>query len=483
MNSSLLKKMLMNEHKIRESIKIPDILQDALPYQLNFIKDPARRKAVCSTRRSAKSWCIVLYLISEALKTENGIFAFLTLTNDSAKRIVKPILREISDKYNLNLKIDSDMEIKFSNGSIIYLVGLDSTSKQMGRLRGNKYDLACIDECQGFTQDLREVIENVLDIALAQSKSTLVMAGTPGNDMSTHYWWMVNRPDSEEHQWKKFFFNWRENTSLDVKSNMKVCDCIQEELDLKISRNPLIINTPAFRQEWLGEWVVETSARVYKSSKINYIKDLPLNFLKKPTYILSLDLGYYDATAFVIGAYNKRIDNNFYILESFKKSKLTITEVAEIIKELKKKYFFSHHIVDAANTQAVEEMRQQHSLPLKAAEKLGKEAHIALINSDFITNNCKIIESANKDLIQELETLIWDQKALLQGKHKENASKANHLCDALLYSHHASRHYWYASEEAPLTFEERVEESIEKQFIQKNKLKQIRTPWWHNVED
>ncbi len=94
-----MQKLAAKEHYLRNNIKIPDILKECLPYQLDFIKDPARRKSVCSTRRSAKSWTLVLYLISEALKTENGIFAFLTLTNDSAKRIFKPILREISDKY------------------------------------------------------------------------------------------------------------------------------------------------------------------------------------------------------------------------------------------------------------------------------------------------------------------------------------------------------------------------------------------------
>lgn len=478
-----MQKLAAKEHYLRNNIKIPDILKECLPYQLDFIKDPARRKSVCSTRRSAKSWTLVLYLISEALKTENGIFAFLTLTNDSAKRIFKPILREISDKYNLNLNIDSDMEVKFKNGSIIYLVGLDSTSKQMNRLRGNKYDLACIDECQDFTQDLREVIENVLDIALAQSKSSLILAGTPGNDMGLHYWWQVNRPDTEEKQWKRFFFNWKNNTSIEPKSGLRVCDTIQEEVNEKINRNPFIVETPAFKQEWLGEWVIETSARVYKSNKINYIEEIPRNFLKAAVYILSLDLGYYDATAFTIAAYNKKYDDSLYILESFKKSKLTITDVALIIKELKSKYNFTYHIVDAANAQAVEEMRQQHSLPLEAADKVGKEAHIFALNGDFISNNVKIIKHSNQDLITELETLIWDKRSLLQGKRRESASKENHLCDSLLYAHHASRHYWFKPPMDSISKEEQIMMEIEEQFGKKNKMKQLTTPWWAQNED
>ncbi len=479
-----MKKLLLREQRVRESIKIPDILQECLPYQRDFIKHPSKRKAVCGTRRAAKSFMLALYLIDAALNTPKGKFVYMGLTKGSAKNVMwTDIFEIIFAKYKIEATLNSKNEIEFGNGAVIFLGGLDATPKEMNKLRGNAYDIACLDECQDFTQDLKQIIQSVLEMTLAQSQGTLILAGTPGNSLGTHYWWLVNKPDSLENEWTRFKFDWKLNTSIDRKSGIRVCDAIQNMVDEKINKNPLIIETPAFKQEIMGEWVIETSARVYKSKNINYVKELPRDFAKGATYILSLDLGYYDATAFVIGAYNKKYNDNMYILESFKKPKLIITEVAEIIKDLKKKYNFMYHIVDAANTQAVEEMRQQHHLPLEAAEKLGKEAHIALLNSDFITNNVCILKDSNKDLIEELETLIWDQKALLIGKHKESASKDNHLCDALLYAHHASRHYWYQAKATPLTAEEEIDLQIDRQFGAKKKMKQLTTPWWNNREE
>jgi hypothetical protein len=87
-----------------------------------------------------------------------------------------------------------------------------------------------------------------------------------------------------------------------------------------------------------------------------------------------------------------------------------------------------------------------------------------MMNSDLITQNLFIIKEHNQDLIKELQTLIWDQKALLKGQHKEDARKDNHLTDALLYGHHASRHYWFKPKPEEVSQEEQLTQMIERQF-------------------
>jgi hypothetical protein len=486
MNKKLLAKIAQSEIEQRNNEVIPDILKECLPYQLEFIKDPSKRKVVCSTRRSAKTFCGAIYMVDTALKIQNAKIVYLTLTNESAKRIIwSSIIETICIKYNIKAELNSKNEIKFNNGSIIYLVGLDATPKQKNRLRGNAFDLCIIDEAQDFTQDLKDIYQGVLQMTLAQTNATCCIFGTPGNQMGYHYFWLINKPDSKETEWKKYFFDWRNNTSIDPKSNRKVCDTIQEEINKDLERNPLIALTEQYRREVLGEWVIETDARVYKSTEKNYIKKLPDDFLNNASFILSCDLGYHDATAFVVSAYNKRYSNNMYVLESSKHNELTITAVANLIKEYRKRYTFKSIIVDAANTQAVEEMRQIHNLPLIAAEKLGKEAHITLLNSDFITQNVFILEDLNQHLIDELSTLIWDQRALLLGRHKEDATKQNHLTDALLYAHHGSRHYWYKPKPEVVHIEEAVVREIEKQcgISDKPKMKYMKKAFWLEDDD
>lgn len=487
-NPKLLAKLAKQELTVRETVKPVNVLAECLPYQLEFINDPAKYKAVCGTRRAAKSFMFALYLINQAITVPNSKCVYMGLTNESCKQIMwSDILEVIFDKYHIEAKCNSKYEIEFTNGSVIFLRGLDATPHQMQRLRGNKFDISILDEVQDFTQDVEQIIDGVLKMALAQTGATICIGGTPSDNMGLHYWWRVNDPNTKLTQWKLFHFNWKNNTTIEPKTGKRVCDAIQEVINADILRNPLIIETPRFKQEVLGQWVIDSDAKVYKfNSQRNIILPsyLTPRFMAGAKFILGMDLGYYDATAFVIAAYNKYFSDTLYILKSFKKSKLNITEVAKEVRLLRKEFKFSQIIVDAANAQAVEEMRQIHNLPLEAADKLGKEAHIALLNSDFITANIKIVEEENEDLLKELETLIWNKKALLQGKHVEDGSKDNHLTDALLYAHHNSRHYWYQSKPEPIEPEENMIQMIEKQTgFNKPKPKYLQVPWYQREED
>ena len=476
MNPVLLKKIALKELAHRESVKKIDVLQECFTQQLNFIKHPAKRKLLCLTRRSGKSTAVAIYLIHEALQNQGCKLIYINTTKGEAKNVMwHSIFETIFIRLNIKAElIDSKNEIRFDNGSIIYLSGVDATPKEMNKLRGKKYQLAVIDECQSYTQDLKQLINQVLAPTLADNDATICLIGTPGNQLGDHYWWQLCKSDSNEKGWEHFKWTWKDNPH--VKENM------QKHVEQLLKDNPLIKNAPWFRQEYLGEWVPESDARVYKSSSFNYIDQLPPDFSKSATYLLSIDLGYHDATAFVIAAYNKKYNDKLYIIESNKQSKLTISAVASIIKEYRKKYSFRSIYVDAANLQAVEEMRQVHNLPLLAAEKQGKEAHIAMLNSDFITENVFILNS-NAELITELNQLIWDIKALAKGKHIEDATKENHLTDALLYAHHGSRHYWYKAPQLQMPTEDVMVQHIEKQFLPKPKCKTLKKPFWEEDGD
>lgn len=436
MINSIALKMAKSELKKRKAPPT-NVLTECFDKQLEFIKDPSKRKKLCLTRRCGKSTTVGLYLIQEALNHPRSKFIYVGLTKETAKSVMwTEIFENIILKLNVPAKLVG-LQIKFENGSSIQLTGADATYKEKHKLRGQKNRVAVIDECQSFTQDLKELVESVILPTLADLDGTLCMIGTPGNEQGLHYWWQINDPKNQTGVWKDFQWTWKDNPFAR--------DKVKTYLDEITSKDPNIVNTTSYRQEWLGEWVIEDNARVYKATKeINYIDSLPYGLLNNNSiYLLSVDLGYVDATAFVVSCYNQSFDNKMYVLESKKISKLTISAVADKIKEYENRYKFRKMVVDAANKQAVEEMRLIHGLPLWAAEKQGKEAHISLLNSDFQTGRVLILKDTNAELIVELETLIWSQRDLLLGKHKEDARKDNHLTDALLYAHHDSRHFWY----------------------------------------
>ena len=174
MNEKLIKKIAKQQLKQMENEVLPDVLKECLDYQLEFIKDPSKRKAVCGTRRAAKSFMLALYLINQAITVPKSKCIYMGLTNESCKQIMwTDILEVIFDKYHIQAECNSKYEIEFCNGSTIYLRGLDATPHQMNRLRGQKFDIGAIDEIQDFTQDVEQIIDGVLKMSLAQTGATL----------------------------------------------------------------------------------------------------------------------------------------------------------------------------------------------------------------------------------------------------------------------------------------------------------------------
>jgi hypothetical protein len=489
----LISQAAANELAKRLAIKDKghDVLKLCIPAQLDFIQDEAKRKAYFGTRRSGKSTGAALYAFHIALTKPKSKIAYIGLSNQQAKKTMwYDVFESIVVRNDLNEVFhfkETALEIHCENDSIIYLTGADATPHQKERLRGQKYALAIVDECQSFTQDLDALINNILGPTVAQSNATICALGTPGNLIDEkHYWYRITKPDSVATDWKLFKASWQDNTSVDGEGG-RVCDNIKAFLNDRIDKQPLWTKTPGYRQEWLGEWVPETSARTYKSEDHNYIQELPSEIFppftraaKGTHYVLGCDLGYYDATAFLICAYNNKFSPNLYVIESFKKTHLTYPQVHDIIRGFDQKYKLTHMIVDAAVVQGVETMKEMSGLPLQAADKHGKEAHIHALNSDFITDNVLIYEPGNLELIKELQFLIWDQKVLDKtGKRKEDGRKENHLTDALLYAHHDSCSYWYNPDVAAATKSE--EEKLYDHLMKRNRdIRYLSKPWWEN---
>lgn len=472
MNERLRRKIALIELQKREAEKPIDILSLAFEEQLEFIESDAKRKILCLTRRAAKSTAIAIYLIDVAMKNPNCQLLYVNLTKNEAKATM---WKQIFYTMFLKLSIPANlvgMEIRFDNGSIIYLAGVDSSEREMQKLRGKKYALAAIDECQSYNIDLKELIEDVLGPTLADADATICLLGTPGNKRGTNHWYQVNCNRKENKGWA--FFNWGWQDNPHVRDKMK------KHVDLLIENNPKIKDDPSFRQEYLGEWVIEKNSRVYQSSNSNYIDELPKNFEIGAIPNLIIDFGFNDGNGFVVTAYNKRIDSKLYVLESKKVIGQTISQLAQEIKEYRKRFNFQHIICDAGaqGLTIAETLKREHHLPLESANKLHKNTHIAILNSDFIIDKVMILKEKNKELINELEINLWDAKLMRDGEFKENQSQENELTDCLLYGHNYSRHYWYQEPKPILSPDDQFQKDFEDKLFKKSNVKHIKKPFW-----
>lgn len=232
---------------------------------------------------------------------------------------------------------------------------------------------------------------------------------------------------NKEPGWK--LFEW---TALD---NPYVKKQWQEELDDIKQNRPLFMETSLFKQWYLNEWVVDEDKLVYKyKSGLNDYLNLPYYPYGQWNYVLGVDLGYEDASAFTVTAFHEN-DPTLYIVETFKQSKMDITDVALKIKFFQARYPQIYKVViDGSAKQAVEEIQKRHGISLTAADKTGKADFIEIMNSELIQGKIKVNPLLAADLVSEWKSLVWELDGdQIKIPRKENPACENHLADATLY--------------------------------------------------
>lgn len=393
--------------------------------QLRFINDEARLKALFCTRRAAKSYTGGLYLIREALANPGCNCLFIGLTRQSAHGIIwKDILRELDRQNKLNIKFNETLlTATLPNGSVIWVTGADTDEQEMNKLLGKKYRLVVLDEASMFTVNVHQLVYGILKPATADNRGTICLLGTSSNITRGLFYDITSckEPGWSLHEWTAY-------------DNPHVAEQWKEEIDDIKTNRPLFMQTALFRQWYLNEWVIDEDAKVYK---FNPERNLALNLPVYDTsyhYVLGIDLGHSpDPSAFVVSAYHDE-SNILYIVHTEKKLRMDVTDVADKIKELDRKYNFDVKVIDGSNKMAVEELNIRHKVNVIPADKMGKEHFINLMNSEFIQGRIKLLPQT-KELADELSTLVWvTDNGKIKEPRKEHPGLPNHLTDAALYN-------------------------------------------------
>lgn len=403
----------------------------AFVQQEAFIKDTQRLKALFCTRRAAKSFTGGLYLIDTALKYPNSNSLFIGLTRQSAHGIIwKDILRQLDRDCGLNIKFNETLlTATFPNGSVIWVTGADTDEQEMNKLLGKKYKLVVIDEASMFSINMHQMVYGVLKPATADQRGTICLLGTASNiTRGLFYDITTNRePGLSLHQWTAF-------------DNPHVARQWQGELDEIESARPHFKETPLFKQWYLNKWVVDEDALVYKYNKDrNKCFHIPPSPNAMPLkYVLGIDLGHSpDPSAFVVSAYSED-SPILYFVHAEKHLRMDVTDVAQKIHELNKRYSFDVKVIDNANKQAVAELNNRHHVNVIGADKTGKADFINIMNGEMIQGKIKVLDKC-KELEEEYETLVWETdngviKLTPSGQRKEHPGLPNHLADAALYN-------------------------------------------------
>lgn len=198
------------------------------------------------------------------------------------------------------------------------------------------------------------------------------------------------------------------------------------------------------RQLLDGEWIQDTSGLVYRYDKVrNGIRTLPQG---KYTYILGIDFGIEDHTAFSVIGW-RDYDQAVYVHECFSDSNIIPSMAADIVKKLSAKYELERIVGDTGGMGKAytEEMRRRYGIPIVPAEKQNKLGYISLLNGMLEEGKLKVHEPLCNQLTTEWNNLLWHESKL-----KEHPSCANHCADATLYAVRAAYAFLEGHEPPPL---------------------------------
>lgn len=414
----------------------PNWFKTSFTQQINFIEDKAPLKAALCTRRAGKSYGMGLYAYKTAAENPGVSVAVIGLTRASIQRIYfKDIMAQINREFGLRAESNkSELTWTLPNGSVIYFGGADSSEEEMQKLLGQKFKLVIIDESSMYSINLRELVYEILKPAVADYRGQICMIGTPGNRTKSLFYDVTTgkEPGWSVHKWNAF-------------DNPHMTEQFKEEIEFFEKHNPLYKETAGFKQMYLGEWVVDPGARVYKySGDRNAEVFRPTN---QYHYVLGIDLGYDDATAFVLCAWSYE-DPILHILKCEKESGLIISQVADKIRDYQHRYKVTTMVVDGADKQGIMELNIRHELPLIVAEKKGKRDFIEIMNDEFICKRIMVGPGAEA-LTEEWDSLIWDEEKKEKGVWEELKSCDNHAADAALYAWRWCYSYAFRPEAEP----------------------------------
>lgn len=465
---------------VKEPSSKPDFLKSLFQHQRNFILDPSKNKAALCSRRAGKSHTAAAYLLKTAIDMPGTSSVYIGLTRKSAKRIMWGVLKQLCRKHKIETSFNNtELTITLDNESIIYLIGA-SDSDDIETLRGWKYALVIVDECASFKSHFQPLVEEVIEPALIDLDGTLCLLGTPAAACVGLFYEATTGISSGEvdeeaddetetekpwsvHRWTILDNPHIKNAEVWLRRKLKLKGWTEDH--------------PVYQREWLGRWVKSIDSLVYKFLRgRNTYTELPD---LKWQYLLGIDLGWDDQTAFVVLAFSED-DPKAYVVETYSSSQMDITATAEKVREFMGKYELQRLVVDSGGLgkSIMEEMKRRHELPLIAAEKTAKHSYIELLNADLHAGKL-LIPVSEKRLIEEMELLQWDDNKRVR---KEDDRFSNHLCDAMLYVWRESRHYTHEPpRKKPRVNTVEYFQEIEKETLnalEKRFVEQESQPWW-----
>lgn len=500
-------RVLAEAERRADALRRVDFGQLCFPEQRAFVEDDSPFVGGLCGRRGGKSDGAILKALRAAQRNPGAIIPYIALSRPHAKRIAWPKLLAWDRRLNLGAKFNhAELTMTFPRtGSQIVLGGANDEA-EIERYRGGAYPLVVIDEAQAFRSFLPSFIVQILMPAMLDYNGQIAIIGTPNPHCYGFFHDATNPagerslgieiPDFRVHRWTGFDNpnldrDYREGRADDPDAAKARAGAAIHALSKAAGLTP---DHPVFRREWLAEWVKDSTGLVYQVQPFNVVHEMPdPDEVDDLRYVLGMDVGFVDATAFVVMAYSIAAGSS-WVLESYQQTEMLPSQQAAEVMRLSERYDFESVVIDpgGGGKGLVEELAQRHGVPAKVAQKREKVPAIETLNGDLRANTLRIYGPGNEELLHDLSQLKWDyarleRKGGAQWKLRPVTHLAiddrtpDHLADAFLYAHRECLHYlneW--RRDAPTVGSAEWLEAMEAEMFQKvaDRQEADEAPWW-----
>lgn len=365
------------------------------------------RIILCWARQRGKSDVVALRGLHRAIFYRKSMILIVSASEDQALEVMRKVNAH-RRKLDLEAKAleDNKGSLELPNRSRI--IALPAS---VGTIRGySAVDLLIEDEAGEVPDDLHETIKPMLQV----SDGTMFLMGTPKGPKG--HFARIWHEGGEE--WEKSRSTAWENPRVRpdrLKRERAHCERMGKAL--------------WFQQEYECAFIATGAGLVYPyDEKKNSSPSLKTN-TNEWQFALGIDYGYTESTAFVVWGWRAH-DQTRYVVQSFKREKLTPSEAAEVAHGLTRKYLFARIVGDVGGLGKgyVEEARRRFRLPIEPAQKNNKRGYIDLMVGDLRAGLIKVMPG-NEDLLKEWNELPWDEEREMPAEDYED-----HLADAALYA-------------------------------------------------
>jgi phage terminase large subunit len=318
-------------------------------------------------------------------------------------------MKEILTKWKLTpyVKIrETDMNIRFPNGSEIIMLGLDEETKLL-----SLNNISCI-----WVEEAYEVPQPIVE------QLNIRMRGQAANQQLLLSW----NPISKNSYLYNFSVENPPENSIYIHSTYKDNPFLNKEyiaaLDEMEVRNP-----SKYRVYGRGEWGVDSEGLVITNWRAEEFDPLHLASLGLE-HRAGCDLGWIDPSAVIDTLYDRE-NKTIYVFNEFYKSGCQLEELANAIKdmELTRIKLF----VDAAEPRTIQYFRQQ-GINATACAK-GKDS--VKTGYQFLQDHLIIVRPSCQKLIMELENFSYVKSKQTGEWTEDTTHEWSHAIDALRYGY------------------------------------------------